>query len=328
MITQRTVLILGAGASYPYGFPLATGLYQNVVHIISKRDPEQPARRILRELNFSDDDIDDFVRDLKHAEAASVDTFLQGRPEYLEIGKRALAALLLPQEQEARLFTPENSDDHWYRYLWGLLAPNPESLGGGRISVITFNYDRSLEHYLYTALGSRFGLGEDECRSRMSSLPIVHAYGQLGALPWQDGKSLHYGVKADAHSARTAAEGIRLIAEEREENGVSKEIEDLVSRATLFIFLGFGFHPDNLELLRLTEKAGCSQRDEDVLSVCGTVYGHTEFDCRHIQNYVSRLFLGSPFGVAPSLKPVKCLQFFREGHYLTKDVPDFKPWLL
>jgi hypothetical protein len=44
----------------------------------------------------------------------SVDTFLESREEFLDIGKAVIAAHLIPQEMHHKLIAPELT---WYRYL-------------------------------------------------------------------------------------------------------------------------------------------------------------------------------------------------------------------
>ena len=53
------------------------------------------------------------------------------------------------------------------------------------ISFITFNYDRSLEQFLYFAFKHWEGLPEDVCVDRVRDLQINHIYGKLGPLDWE-----------------------------------------------------------------------------------------------------------------------------------------------
>jgi hypothetical protein len=46
-----------------------------------------------------------------------------------------------------------------------------------------FNYDRSLEHFLFTALKYSSGKSDDECAGKLKTIPIIHLHGDLGALP-------------------------------------------------------------------------------------------------------------------------------------------------
>src|SRR5205814_6081210 len=68
----------------------------------------------------------------------------------------------------------------WYQYLFGKLNASFEEFGQNKLSVVTFNYDRSLEHFLLTTLQYSHGKTFDQCADLlMANIPIVHVYGQL-----------------------------------------------------------------------------------------------------------------------------------------------------
>ena len=48
------------------------------------------------------------------------------------------------------------------------------------LSVITFNYDRSLEAFFFRALQNLFGLPPDAAEDRRRMIKIIHVYGDLG----------------------------------------------------------------------------------------------------------------------------------------------------
>lgn len=95
MIEKRTVLVLGAGASAELGFPLGRGLLRQTVDTIRRKE-ETRFYQVLRECGFSDDQMQEFARDLEVSMQPSVDAFLENRPEFLDVGKAAIAAALLP----------------------------------------------------------------------------------------------------------------------------------------------------------------------------------------------------------------------------------------
>ena len=71
--------------------------------------------------------------------------------KYERIGKIAIALELCPYENENILLGDQNG--HWMKYLWHRMlseVSRPSDLLKNKLSVLTFNYDRSLEHYLYT----------------------------------------------------------------------------------------------------------------------------------------------------------------------------------
>lgn len=94
-ITKPTVFILGAGASYNFGYPLG----KNLVEIILKNfDPANSKNgiEIFKGLGFSVEEIADFRNELRRSASPSIDTFLEPRKEderYL--GKLAIAFALI-----------------------------------------------------------------------------------------------------------------------------------------------------------------------------------------------------------------------------------------
>jgi hypothetical protein len=152
VITEPTVLILGAGASYPYGFPTAKQLKASICEAFA--NPDTTACRLLGDnSDFNRDAIFGFREAFYRSGLPSVDAFLEKRADLLPIGKLAIAYGLIPFEDENMLYqlTPGRGG-HWYEYLSEKLNTSFEDFGANSLSIITFNYDRSLEHYLFTAL--------------------------------------------------------------------------------------------------------------------------------------------------------------------------------
>jgi hypothetical protein len=49
-----------------------------------------------------------------------------------------------------------------------------------KLSVITFNNDRSLEAFLFLSLQNLYGFDVKTALERLDKIPIVHLYGSLG----------------------------------------------------------------------------------------------------------------------------------------------------
>ena len=58
------------------------------------------------------------------------------------------------------------------------------------LSIITFNYDRSLEEYLYRVLGALYNRDAEEL---VQGLSIIHVHGDLGPLDWESQRGRKYG---------------------------------------------------------------------------------------------------------------------------------------
>ena len=256
MIKRKTVLVLGAGASAPYGFPSGQKLVDDVCAGLSK--PSNQFFTQLEGYGFDGSKVIAF-RDALHKSAQpSIDVFLEHRPEFLELGKTAIAASLIPYEVEDNLFGVERN---WYKYLWKHLGPSLlEDVAPSRLSVITFNYDRSLEHFLFTSLKNSFDLTDEKAaRYVVQGIPIMHVYGKLGDLPHMGGNATRPytpGGKplsaATVHSTRSA---IKIISE-----GVNNDVEfawakKQLHEAEVICFLGFGYLTENLRRLGIAERS-------------------------------------------------------------------------
>lgn len=139
---KRTVFVTGAGASAPYGFPLGMQLAGGIIGWL-----QQPqSLELLKPFGLEREQIISFAESLQQSGRQSVDAFLEHRPEYIQIGKLAIANSLIQCEQLPMLF---GRSDSWLDYLFNRTNCPFEKFGQSGIAFITFNYDRSPEQYFY-----------------------------------------------------------------------------------------------------------------------------------------------------------------------------------
>jgi hypothetical protein len=140
---KRTVFVLGAGSSAVYQFPVGERLCQLVCDELGTNS--QHGINLRKYTTFKDEEITDFCRQLRMSAQPSVDAFLEYRTEFLDLGKAAMALMLVGHEASDRLWDPR--DDNWMRYLFRHLNAPFETFHEIPVSFITFNYDRSLEAF-------------------------------------------------------------------------------------------------------------------------------------------------------------------------------------
>jgi len=268
------VLVLGAGASKPYGYPMGKELYyQALAHLA--QDQSNHAT-FLRTNGFGDDFVP-FRDALRNCGGESIDTFLEGRREFVPIGKAVIAYTLCHHEDHGVLFDEDRAGRRWYKHLFKIMkadVPRLEEFSGNELAVVTFNYDRSLEHFFITSLKHTFGKSDDECADELSKVPIIHVHGRLGWLPWQDnGPGRVYGMPVSAAGMVEAAESIKIVHEQSDVDTIDEFVEahKLLAEASIICFLGFGYDKKNVERLRLGRLNG------DYL-LKGTCFGHTEHE--------------------------------------------------
>jgi hypothetical protein len=251
------VLVLGAGASVHYTFPLARELVRRVV---KGSDMPRPTR--MEQLGFELNTYDSFVRRLRMSGATSVDQFAAylDDPADIHMAKALIAYYLACCEQRDDLTAPDRTD-HWYELLANhLIGRTLDSFPQRDIAIITFNYERSLERYLHDCLLTRFitRQGTDEIRKAFFRLPIIHIYGHLGRLPGFGGideSEREYQPVRDKTQLELAIAGMHLLPELNRDQGLGDRdaartcVRDATGDIT---FLGFAYAQENLEALDLT----------------------------------------------------------------------------
>lgn len=273
MITQKVVLILGAGASRPYGFPLGYALKTRITDDLNPHSGRKMLSDV-RDVGFGAEEIEAFRSALHKSGKRSVDAFLEHRPEFLKVGKTATACALIPCENENALFAA--NEENWYEYLFNRLNARFDEFDKNAVSVVTFNYDRSLEQYLITALRNAYGKSLQECAAKLRSIPIVHLYGQLGELPGLGVPAIAFGAPITPEILTKSAEGIQIIHEDISGNPQFQKAHELIRTAPRICFIGFGYDKTNLERL-LGDRVVDNQR------VFGSAEGFTSSECSRIE---------------------------------------------
>ncbi len=249
MIKRPTVLVLGAGASASYGFPLGRVLLLQVCENLAE-GVDSPLKRHLHKYGFKTEDLKSFERELRLSMQPSVDAFLEKRPEYMKIGKAAIAAHLMPYENPENLLRRDNRLG-WYQYLFNQLDSGKIDFNfkENKLSIITFNYDRSLEYFLFTAVKNSYGVLDDEAVTLLNDIPIIHVYGKLGEPHFftQDGRD--YNQEVNDVNLRKCISEISIIKEVRGTSPDLKNAHNLIINADVLCFLGFGYHVVNIQRL-------------------------------------------------------------------------------
>ncbi|MGD0843306.1 MAG: hypothetical protein ABSA06_02945 [Geobacteraceae bacterium] len=270
MLNSKTVFILGAGASYEVGFPLGSKLKE----IISSKldlevdyngnlirgegsiykqlkykypgnlgDINNVCRKISKGIVWSDS-IDDFINQHNHDERIAI------------CGKLAIASSILEAEKESKLyFESKHIDDSidynslkdtWYAQFYSLLNKGSEKTDlnniFNNITVINFNYDRSLEHFLTHVFIKNHLLNKEEARNIINNLVIFRPYGSID-------QSVEFGSK-ELPKLDDILSNIKTYTEQIDDVKGLKQVQSAIQDSEAIVFLGMAYHPNNMFLLQ------------------------------------------------------------------------------
>ncbi|MCH7563465.1 MAG: SIR2 family protein [Gemmatimonadetes bacterium] len=216
----------------------------------------------LKQAGFDPGILKEFVDAFRESGQESIDAFLAHRPGFLEVGKAAIAAVMILYETPGALSNPPDRTDHWYSYLWGVLQDGGAgAFGENALTVVTFNYDRSLERFLISAFANSFGVDLEEAAEVIrASIPIVHVHGRLGALSdaVAGDRERPYEISLDPVALKVAASQIIVLPEADDTSPEFKEAARMIRDARHVVFLGCKFHDPNMRRLHMPNPAGHS----------------------------------------------------------------------
>lgn len=326
MIDIDTVFILGAGASNPYGYPTGKGLCDDICstfksnfHNIIKGDNDNTTYQIGNLLY----DPDKFCRNLEDATTPSIDLWLARNPKFSHIGKLAIILSIFNAERDSKFRKDVKSDQDWYRDLYhkmtkSLHAPDSyKNFRNNRVTFITFNYDRSLEHFLYESLNNSFrSASGKEILNELNETPIYHVYGKIADLPWESNidrdTAVHY-LKPDEDPCleftfshlEKLKNNIEIVYERKQSD--YSEIHDKISSAKRIFFLGFGYASENLEILNIDKTLNDDQ------AIFGTALGFRKKEIEDIRNSITSNFKYKK-GVYqnPIIEDMNCVSLLKE----------------
>lgn len=276
MIRRPTVMVLGAAASLPYNFPLGYVLLKWLLERNSALDSGgdqprfcAPLRDAAGHLQLDPYEMQQFCVELGQASVRSIDEFLTVRPDHAQMGKLAIAAALIPREDPNAFAMPDVNQSGWYsqHLLPELLGSKPEDFARNQLTIVSLNYDRSLEAFLFLALQSRYNLPPRDAFDLLRTLTIIHPHGLLGEFSLDDEKGRAYRPQFNNETLVRARDGIRTISEPLSDDVLYEEARVRIAAAERVMFLGFAYHPQVMDRLGARYLQG--------KLVEGTTYGMT-----------------------------------------------------
>ena len=294
MIEHPTFLVLGAGTSAEYGFPTGRGLIREIYDRLTNETKEWFP--LLEDCGFEVPLIIDFGDRLWQADPPSVDDFLaipNNNAKFKDIGKAIIALfLILHETKEAITRTNDESEEtKLYTFLYYRMGTDAGSFkaSASRLSIFTFNYDRSLEYYLHQTLTNQLG-DEKQALDCLNYLHIYHVYGILCPPHYRDGSNGRPFTPAhDKQIIERCMKSMYMIGETNPDFAGIDRSYQLTAEVHNLCFLGFGYSPENILRLRFLKSF------LDRVSIFGTAYHKSPNEVLEIQNLVhAPIDLGDP----------------------------------
>ena len=308
---EKTTLILGAGASRNYGFPTGYELAQALMKWPSSTGYGQA---MFGDKNVYENFKDHFQDFLDHG-GQTIDAFLATPPglRFIEPARLAMSLIISECEAEDKLFDDANSDDNWYPYFYEQLTQDRDfrSLDFSKFSIITFNYDRSLECFLYKSLSLQYSPQDHKLRDKIESLDLTHVYGTIG-VPWIGDGYEKYGPRSATDNYYFASQRLKLIKEggsDRAAAHAHEKIQNSLTSAQRLCFLGFGFDETNLEVLGFRE----SRSYPTLKRIVATAF---ELSDEQLNSARLRILGSSDDGRQCEFYDARCLEVLRQSQIL------------
>ncbi len=234
--------------------------------------------------------------------AISIDNLLDAHSNDADvalIGKLGIANAILNAEGKSKLYQAlENKEgsplyslaDTWLLPMFQLLTEGvvkeQASTIFDNVTFIVFNYDRCLEVFLTIALKAYYGFDDQESSDIAATAKIIHPYGRAGeltassSLATADFGARQCNLSDVAKSLRTFSEGLRYESH-------LPEIQNAVAVADQIVFLGFAFHPLNMEILAVDKPSNISK-------VFGTTLGLSDAAVRSVKHIIRTTLKKTP----------------------------------
>ena len=291
MLNSKTVFILGAGASFEVGFPLGSKMKEMISHKLNFKSDSvgrlsgSGEMNIVGRLqnkyrtNFNEyidvcrqissgillsDSIDDFIDKHRHDERIAI------------CGKLAIAFSIMEAESQSNLYVdPSNCyntilfqslGNNWYTKFYSLLTKGiPKSDLGNifeNLTVINFNYDRSLEHFLVHALSKDYIIEKKEVIDLVKKLTIFRPYGSID-------HNVQFGSNK-LPDLDNIISNLKTYTEKVEEGEELKQVRSAIKESNAIVFLGMAYHINNMTLL----KCDCDMRRKTIYATRKGISDH------------------------------------------------------
>ncbi len=290
----------GAGASYEVGFPLGSELKKIIssklnlyldsigrpigsgdIRILDKLRskfgplPEDYLKACwqIRDGIILSDSIDDFINIHQHDEQIAT------------CGKLAIAYSIVDAEKRSKLYFNTTHIDEtinfgsiendWYTKFYSLLTKNIRKANidtiFDNITVINYNYDRSLEHFLVHAISKNYIIGITEATNIVRKLVIYRPYGTID-------QSVEFGSDR-LLDVDNILSNLKTYSEQVNDVAGLHQVKQAIQDSHVIVLLGMAYHQNNMFLLQCE----CNMEDKIIYA---TRHGISQNDLKIIKGRI------------------------------------------
>ena len=280
MFRSKTTLVIGAGAGYELDIPDSADLLTKVAQgfdfsrlgselqtrdmVILAKHFEKFARRV----GATQDRLQEAGQAIRASARVSnsIDSILEQHsqdPLVQAAGKLAIVYYTLQAEARSPLAVeprdpgdlPLRGNENWLFQLSRMIVAdvprNQIDKCFDNLTIISFTFDRALQHYLPYVVSMAFGMTLNEARQLVSAkLKIIQPFGNVGRLPWQPGEApdAEWGVE-DPWNIHNLVKEIRTASELARNPQFKQHLITEIAGGKRIVFLGFGFEAQYTSLL-------------------------------------------------------------------------------
>jgi hypothetical protein len=307
MYKVKTTFVVGAGASLELGFPTGYELKELIRKALDLRfdyssRPTHGDRAVAEALGKHADVYDPkgHIEYNKHlaagwhirdaiGQAISIDNFVDNQQDdcVSRMAKLAIASCIIDAEKTSKLAQNVDGDREmldwnnlektWLHFFFQTLTEGRKKSELAKLfentDFVVFNYDRSLEHFLARAIENYYKTSREQAQNLVANCRFFHPYGQVGKLPWQKGTlpPVKYG-SGEKYNLFEISKSILTFTEQIDDKESLDDLKKCICDANQLVFLGFAFHPSNMELIKPI-------RTRDTSRVIATAFGISDSDC-------------------------------------------------
>lgn len=292
MFNQKIVFVIGAGASREYNFPLGSELKDRIARAVRFRyqhgfqlvDGDTGLLNHIRRHVKNDQALTNEYTEAANLLANAIPSFISvdealhyvsAEPKAIEIGKITIVHQILKAERESTLAVDTRTGrlaevpDGWIGEMLSMAVAgvrrNDLASVFDSVTFINFNYDRAIEQYLFWALQKRTSATAAEAQTIVDGLNMIRPYGSIGKYSPNTNDAFAFGTTAYFDPFLRLPD-LGTYTDQKPKHDITA-MGNALTNARLIIFLGFGYHAPNVDLLKLASGNG------DTTFVLGTVTG-------------------------------------------------------